>query len=128
MDKCDEFLALQFSQGWNWKNLDIFFLNFWSMDSWFGSVQRKLRDSVIHSDREKSSDISGTLCSFGISCPSKIKGIRKSDPQVYTMQKGGVINRGQVKQTKKPGKYNLSHRFAIFHMNFSTAGMTGRSD
>lgn len=93
------------------------------MESWFGSVQWKQRDSVIHSERQNESDVLGTFCSFATSFPFKTKGIRKSDPQVCTIQKHGLVNRGQVKRANKPGKYNLSHRFAIFHMNFITAGM-----
>ena len=83
---------------------------------------------MIHSEDQKETDVSGMLCSFATSFPFKTKGVRKSDPQVCTIQKGGFVNRGQVKQAEKPGKYNLSHRFAIFHMNFITAVMTERFD
>lgn len=103
-----------------------FLFELWSMESWFGSVQWKQRDSVIHSEGQKESNVSGMLCSFVTSFPFKTKCVRKSVPQVCTIPKGGLVNRGQVKQAKKPGKYNLSHRFAIFHMNFITADMTER--
>jgi len=78
---------------------------------------------VLHNEGQKESDVPGTLCSFTTSFPFKTKGIRKSDPQVCTIQKGGLVNKGQAKEAKKPRKYNLSRRFAIFH-NSITAGMT----
>lgn len=128
MNKHDEFLALQFSQGQNWSELVLsghFLFGVWTPG--LGVFRGNWGIQWFTVTGRNKNDISGTLCSFSISCPFKIKGIRKSDPHVYTMQKSGFVNRGQVKQAKMPGKYNLSHRFAVFHINFSTAVMTGRS-
>jgi len=67
------------------------------------------------------------LCFFTTSFPFKTKDVRKPDPQVCNIQRGGLVNRESTAD-KKAWQIPFITQICNIHLNFTAASMTKRFD